>query len=85
MEIFGETHFDVTRDNVKLHIEAPVVKDQEVEFRVGIPFMSNNDISMFPVKHEIMVEDSHFYNYYSHTVLDTRSQYNVNRTQAHVL
>ena len=37
MEIIDETHFDVTRDNVTLHIEALVVKDLDVEFLGGIP------------------------------------------------
>ena len=37
MEIIDETHFDVTRNNVTLHIEALVVKDADVEFLGGIP------------------------------------------------
>ena len=63
LKIIGETHFDVTRDNVTLHIEALVVKDLDVEFFGEIPFMSSNDISICPVKHEIMVGDSHTINY----------------------
>ena len=58
LEIIGETHFGVTRDNVTLHIEALVVKDLDVEFLGGISFISNNDISIRPTKHEIMVGDS---------------------------
>ena len=47
--------------------------------------MSNNDISIRPAKHEIMVGDSLTIKYIIQTVPDTRSQYHVRRTQAHVL
>ena len=84
MEIIVEAYVDVTRDNVTLHIEELVVKEIDVEFLGGIPFMSNNVISIRPVKHEIMVGDSHTINYNTYIVPDTKSQYHVRRTQAHV-
>lgn len=61
------------------------MKDLDVEFLGGISFMSKNSISVRLAKHEIMMGDSHTVNYNTHTVLDTRSQYYVRRTQAPLL
>ena len=61
------------------------MKDLDVEFLGDIPFMSKNDISVRPAKHEIIMGDSHTINYNTHTVLNTRSQYYVRRTQAPLL
>lgn len=46
LEILGETHFNLTREDITLHVEALVVKDLDVDFLAGIPFLSANDISI---------------------------------------
>lgn len=82
LEIVGETHFNLTREDITLHFEALVVKDLDVDFLVGIPFISPNDISILPSRHEIMIGDSHLIYYNTH---DRRQQHNNWRVHAYVL
>lgn len=82
IEIVGETHFNLTRENITLHVEALVVKDLDVDFLAGIPFLSANDIRIRPVRHEIMIGDSHVIYYNTH---DRRKQHNIRRAHAYVL
>ncbi|CAC5401565.1 unnamed protein product [Mytilus coruscus] len=57
LEIVGECHFTLSRDEVDLELEALVVNDYDVDILAGIPFMSSNDISIFPSKHKIVIRD----------------------------
>ncbi|KAK3090592.1 hypothetical protein FSP39_012951 [Pinctada imbricata] len=82
LETLGETHFDVVRDNITLHIEALVVKDLDVDILAGIPFMSANDISIRPAKHIIMVGDNHVIKY-NHSQCSLVNH--IRRAQAHIL
>ncbi|CAC5413942.1 unnamed protein product [Mytilus coruscus] len=47
----GECHFTLSRDGIELQLEALVVNDLDVDILAGIPFMSSNDIAIFPSKH----------------------------------
>ena len=50
LDILGETHFTLSRDNHSLQLEALVVNDLDVDVLAGIPFMARNDISIRPAK-----------------------------------
>lgn len=82
LEIGGETHFNLTREDITLHVKALVVKDLDVDFLAGIPFLSANDISIRPASHEIMIGDSHVIYYNTH---DRRQQHHIRRAHAYVL
>lgn len=51
MEVIGETYLELSQNGRSLSIQALIVKDLDVEFLGGIPFMSNNDITIRPAKH----------------------------------
>lgn len=63
LNIIGEIHLTLTRDNVDLNLEALVVNDLDVDILAGIPFMSSNDISVRPAKNKITINgcDDIFY------------------------
>lgn len=82
LEIVGETHFDLTREDITFHVEALVVKDLDVDFPAGIPFLSANDISIRPARHETMIGNSHVIYYNTH---DIRQQHHIRRAHAYVL
>ena len=82
LETICETHFDVVRDNLILHIEALVVKDLDVDILAGIAFMSANDISIRPAKHLIMVGDKHAIQFNSNQISYVN---HIRRTQAYIL
>lgn len=82
LEIVGETHFNLFREHITVHVEALVVKNIDVDFLAGIPFLSANDISIRPARHEIMIWDSHVIYYNSH---DRRQQHHIRRVHAYVL
>ena len=81
LQIIGETHIDLSRNNNVLHLEALVVNDLDVDVLAGIPFLAFNDISLRPAKHMIMINDSDTI-YYG--VKNTASN-NVRRTKAFLL
>ncbi|CAC5369941.1 unnamed protein product [Mytilus coruscus] len=57
LNIVGECHFTLSRDGIELQLEALVVNDLDVDILAGIPFMSYNDIAIFPSKHKIVIRD----------------------------
>ncbi|VDH94003.1 Hypothetical predicted protein [Mytilus galloprovincialis] len=57
LNIVGECHFTLSRDGIELQLEALVVNDLDVDILAGIPFMSSNDIAIFPSKHKIVIRD----------------------------
>ena len=50
LEKIGECHFTLERGGIELQLEALVVSDLDVDILAGIPFMSTNDIVIFPSK-----------------------------------
>ena len=50
LDILGETHLTLSRDNHSLQLEALVVNDLDVDVLAGLPFMARNDISIRPAK-----------------------------------
>ena len=55
LDVKGETRFKLVRDSIELHFEGLIVRGLESEILAGIPFMSDNDISIRPSKDEIMI------------------------------
>ena len=84
LQTVGETHLELTRDGVSLHIEALVVNDLDVDVLAGMPFISSNDITIRPYKQYITLG-------YGLTIQygpppeDLSSINHVRRTQAHLL
>ena len=83
LHIVGETHLTLTRDNSDLEFEALVVSDMDVDVLAGIPFMTTNDISVRPSRHQIVIGGSTpvFYGPKSRET----PEHLVRRTQAYVL
>ena len=83
LDILGETHLTLSRDNHSLQLEALVVNDLDVDVLAGIPFMARNDISICPAKHQITIGGTDVVNY-GNPKPDT-PQNHIRRTQAFVL
>lgn len=83
LNILGETHVVLSRNNHTLKLEALVVNDLDVDVLAGIPFMTYNDISIRPAKHQITIGGSDVV-YYGPVTPDN-PQNRVRRTQAFVL
>ncbi|XP_078495652.1 uncharacterized protein LOC144751197 [Ciona intestinalis] len=63
LQVLGEIRINLERDNYDFHLEALVVQDLENQILAGIPFLSHNDISLRPAKHEIFLADGHKFIY----------------------
>ena len=57
LDIVGECHFVLTREGVELQLEALVVNDLDVDILAGIPFVSSNNVAIFPSQHKITFQD----------------------------
>jgi len=58
INIVGEVHFQVIRDHTSLHFEGLVAKKMDTEVLAGIPFCTQNDISVHPAKRLVMIGES---------------------------
>ena len=58
LEVVGETHVVLTRDDLSFEFSGLVVNDLDVDILAGVPFMEDNDISVRPKKRLIMVGDN---------------------------
>ncbi len=56
LDIQGETHFTLKRDNISLHFEGLIVRGLECEVLAGIPFMEQNDVAIRPSRNEIAIQ-----------------------------
>ena len=83
LEILGETHLRLSHDKCTLLLDALVVSDLDVDILAGIPFMTVNDVSLRPAKHQIIIQDDCVVTY-GHVTSD-KVQNHVRRTQAFVL
>ena len=55
LTIVGETRLPLIRHGRPLTLEALVVEDLDVDILAGMPFMTFNDITVRPAKHEIII------------------------------
>ncbi|VDH94388.1 Hypothetical predicted protein [Mytilus galloprovincialis] len=85
LNIVGECHFTLSRDGIELQLEALVVNDLDVDILAGIPFMSSNDIAIFPSKHKIVIRDKVTVVYGSPNEELNSSNTRVRRTQAFLI
>ena len=86
LDIVGECHFTLCRDGIELQLEALVVNDLDVDILAGIPFMSTNDIAIYPSKHKIVIRDQISIHYGSQSgEQNPNSQTHVRRTQAFLI
>ena len=83
LEILGETHLRLSHDKCTLLLDALVVSDLDVDILAGIPFMTVNDVSICPAKHQIIIQDDCLVTY-GHVTSD-KVQNRVRRTHAFVL
>ena len=67
LDVVGETHVVLTRDNLSFTFSGLIVNDLDVDILAGVPFMEENDISVRPRKKLITVGDSHRIPYSSST------------------
>ena len=83
LNIVGETHIVLCRDNINLTLDALVVENLDVDILAGIPFMRINDIMVRPAKQQILISDKHSIIYGSNKYNSNGSS--IRRTHAHVL
>ena len=58
LAVVGEVRLDLRRNANKLHLDALVVNDLDVDILAGTPFLVTKDISIRPAKHQITIQDS---------------------------
>ncbi len=63
LAVVGEIHTTFVRDNFSFVFEALVVKNLDVDILAGIPFMSMNDVTVRPAKHQVILGDGTIYDY----------------------
>ena len=60
IDIIGEVRFQVTRDNQLLHFEGLVARKMDTEALAGIPFITQNNISIHPARNVMMINDTQY-------------------------
>ena len=63
MSVLGETHIFVSRGKWSFQLNALVVKELDVDFLAGMPFLSINDIAICPVRKQIVIKGSEIVTY----------------------
>lgn len=71
LRVMGETRTYFQRDNQRLYFEGLVVENLDSDILAGIPFMTQNDVSVRPAKHQVCLGDN-IYSYGSQTVATDR-------------
>ena len=84
LSVVGETRFDLSRADKSLHLDALVVEDLDVDILAGIPFLTANDISVHPARHQVTIQNSDIVYYDPHDYGNPKA-HAVRRTQAYVL
>ena len=82
--VVGETHLTLSRAAKHLTLDALVLDDLDVDILAGIPFMITNDISVRPVKGQVLIEGSEVITYNSEATTNPHA-HAVQRTQSYVL
>ena len=83
LAVVGETTMTLSRDGHMFQFHGLVVKSLDVDVLAGIPFMENNDITIRPAKHEIILSDGTTYVYGTQSTNHKPNHQSVRR--AHVL
>ena len=65
LNVVGETHITLTRDNLDFLFSGLVVNDLDVDILAGVPFMEENDISVRPKNKVITIGDKYNISYES--------------------
>ena len=55
LDVVGEVHCTLTRDNMNFQLDALVVKQLDVDILAGNPFLATNDIATRPAKNQIVI------------------------------
>ena len=84
LSVVGETRFDLSRADKSLHLDALVVEDLDVDILAGTPFLTANDISVRPARHQVAIQNSDIV-YYDPNEYGNPKAHAVRRTQAYVL
>ena len=63
LNVKGETHVTLTRDDLEFSFSGLIIDDLDVDILAGVPFMEENDVSVRPRKKLISVGDQHHFSY----------------------
>ena len=63
LNVQGETHVTLTRDELEFNFSGLIVDDLDVDILAGVPFMEDNDVSVRPKRKVISVGDCHHFKY----------------------
>ena len=55
MSVLGETHIFVSRGKWSFQLDALVVKELDIDFLAGMPFLSINSIAISPMRKQIVI------------------------------
>ena len=83
MDVVGEVHCTLTRGQRAFELDAPVVRQLDVDILAGNPFLARNDISIHPARRQIVIGGSDMIHYGTASKHTTQSA--VRRTQSFLL
>ena len=63
LNVLGETHITLTRDDLELTFSGLIVDDLDVDILAGVPFMEENDIAVRPKNKQISIGNDCCFNY----------------------
>ena len=75
LNVVGETHITLTRDNLDFQFSGLVVNDLDVDILAGVPFMEDNDVSVRPKNKVISVGDNYSISYNPELLRKSQSFY----------
>ena len=81
LDVIGEVHCQLTRDDHKFQLDALVVRQLDVDVLAGNPFLVANDIATRPAKRQIIIQGENIVQYGP----QPGSRTTIRRTQAFVL
>lgn len=85
LDVTGETRLTLTRDDKSFVFEGLVVGELDVDILGGVPFLSLNDITLRPAKHQIILSDNTAYTYGDKSARNTSGPHAVRRAQSHLV
>ena len=63
MNVVGETHIFVTRGRWSFQLDALIVRELDVDFLAGTPFMTLNYIAIRPSRKQVVIKGTEIVTY----------------------
>jgi len=63
LNVKGETHVTLTRDNLEFSFSGLIIEDLDVDILAGVPFMEKNQVTVSPWEKKIIISNRHQFSY----------------------